>query len=159
MEKEQKIQKTVHYHFNAPIGQYIEHVENNYFGHEQIDQQKMFPQLPSKEDMIKAVTETMAKGLWWSSRSWAVVYRVYQMKGYMNSFAQFEREVKEWGIDTNFECSYFALQKPISSGIYSGMPDQWEEQGAQKQAVKLAYALLEILDNKTEDSQIEKKIS
>jgi hypothetical protein len=148
MENEQKIQKIVHYHFNAPIGHYIERIENNYFGHEPIDQQKLFPQLPSQEQMKEAVTATMTQGLWWSSRSWAVVYRVYQMKGYVSSFAQFEREVKEWGIDTSYECNYDAIQKPISMGIYSGLPEHWEQQGAQKQAVKLANTLLEILDKK-----------
>jgi hypothetical protein len=159
MENEQKIQKTVHYHFNAPIGQYIEHVENNYFGNDPIDQQKAFPQLPSEEQMKQAVTKTMLQGLWWSSRSWAVVYRVYQMKGYMHSFAHFVREVKDWEIDTGYECNYDAIQKPISTGVYSGMPDNWEAQGAQKQAVKLALALLEILDNQSEESKISKKIS
>ena len=159
MENEQKIQKTVHYHFNAPIGQYIEHVENNYFGNEPIDQQKAFPQLPSEEQMKQAVTKTMLQGLWWSSRSWAVVYRVYQMKGYMHSFAHFAREVKDWEIDTGYECNYDAIQKPISTGVYSGMPDKWEENGAQKQAVKLASSLLEILDNQSEESKISKKIS
>ena len=74
MNNEQKIQKIVHYHFNAPIGQYIEHVENNYFGNDPIDQQKAFPQLPSEEQMKQAVTKTMLQGLWWSSRSWAVLY-------------------------------------------------------------------------------------
>ena len=159
MKDEQKIQKIVHYHFNAPIGQYIEHIENNYAGNAPIDQQKMFPQLPSQEEMKQAVMETMTQGLWWSSRSWAVVYRVYQMKGYMNSFANFAREAKEWGIDTGYECNYDAIQKPISTGVYSGMPDNWEAQGAQKQAVKLALALLEILDNKLETPKIAKKIS
>ena len=159
MENEQKVQKIVHYHFNAPIGQYIEHIENNYVGNAPIDQQKMFPQLPSKEEMKQAVMETMTQGLWWSSRSWAVVYRVYQMKGYMNGFTQFAREVQEWEIETDYECNYDAIQKPISSGMYSGMPDQWEAQGAQKQAVKLAQTLLEILENRLEESKIEKKIS
>ena len=159
MENEQKIQKTVHYHFNAPIGQYIEHVENNYFGNDPIDQQKAFPQLPSEEQMKQAVTKTMSQGLWWSSRSWAVVYRVYQMKGYMHSFAHFAREVKDWEIDTGYECNYDAIQKPISTGVYSGMPDKWEENGAQKQAVKLASSLLEILDNQSEESKISKRIS
>lgn len=159
MENEQKIQKTVHYHFNAPIGQYIEHVENNYFGNDPIDQQKAFPQLPSEEQMKQAVTTTMLQGLWWSNRAWAVVYRVYQMKGYMKGYTQFAREVKGWEMNKDFECNYDAIQKPISSGVFSGMPDQWEEQGAQKQAVKLAYALLEYLDNKIEDSKLSKKIS
>ena len=159
MKDEQKIQKIVHYHFNAPIGQYIEHIENNYAGNAPIDQQKMFPQLPSQERMKKAIMETMSQGLWWSSRSWAVVYRVYQMKGYMHSFAHFAREVKDWEIDTGYECNYDAIQKPISTGVYSGMPDKWEENGAQKQAVKLASSLLEILDNQSEESKISKRIS
>ena len=99
--------------------------------------------------MSEAVVETVKQGLWWSSRSWAVVYRVYQMKGYMNGFTQFVREVESWKVKTGFDCNYDAIQKPVSSGIYAGTPDRWEANGAQKQAVKLAKSLLEILDKNT----------
>lgn len=33
--------------------------------------------IPPPEKMAKAVEHTMAKGYWWASTSWAVVYRVY----------------------------------------------------------------------------------
>ena len=102
--------------------------------------------LPSKEQMCAAITETVKQGLWWSSRSWAVVYRVYQMKGYLSGFTQFVREASTWPVKTGFECNYDALQKPISSGVLTGNPERWEAQGGPRQAVKLAVALMEILD-------------
>lgn len=145
-EKKPKNQKHVTYNFNAPIGQFIEHVEAIYNGNGNNNQQNLFPQLPAPEQMKQAVEATVGQGYWWSSRAWAVVYRVYQMKGYMKGYTQFAREVNEWGIKTGFECNYDAVQKPIATGMFSGMPDKWIEQGAQGQAVKLAYALIQELD-------------
>ena len=104
--------------------------------------------LPTKEEMQKAIAETVKRGLWWSSRSWAVVYRVYQMKGYMNGFTQFAREVKTWSVKTGFECNYDAIQKPITKGVLAGNPEEWVAKGAQKQAVNLANALLDLLNKK-----------
>ena len=104
-------------------------------------------EIPSREAMIAAVLATAQQGYWWSSRSWAVVYRVYQMKGYMANVSQFVREVREWKVKTGYECSYDAVQKPLASGIFVGNPDKWEAQGAQGQAAKLAEALLKELAN------------
>ena len=101
--------------------------------------------LPSKEQMCDAINETVKQGLWWSSRSWAVVYRVYQMKGYLSGFSQFVREISTWPVKTGFECNYDALQKPISSGVLTGNPEKWEAQGAPRQAVKLAQFLIDFL--------------
>lgn len=102
--------------------------------------------MPTKEQMCAAINETVKQGLWWSNRSWAVVYRVYQMKGYMKGFSQFVREVETWDVKMAFECNYDALQKPISGGTLLGSPDKWEAQGAPPQAVKLAQALIAILE-------------
>jgi len=102
-------------------------------------------QLPSREQMKWAVENTAQNGYWWSSRSWAVVYRVYQMKGYMAGISQFVREAKDWEVKTGFDCNYDAVQKPLAKGLLSGSPDKWVAQGAQGQAVKLAEALLEEL--------------
>ena len=144
--------------FYGPIGQYIEHVEQINFGMDKDGnfrfgdakgedvQKKLFPDLPTKEEMCKAIAETVTRGLWWSSRSWAVVFRVYQMKGYMSGFTQFVREVNTWPVETGYKCNYDALQKPITSGVLSGNPDGWAANGAQQQAVKLAHALLDLLD-------------
>ena len=111
------------------------------------------PEVLSEKEMKRAVENSASKGYWWSSRSWAVVYRVYQMKGYMASISQFVREVQDWEVQTGFECNYFAVQKPISSGMLSGLPDKWVKQGAQGQAVKLANTLLEELGNISCDSK------
>ena len=96
--------------------------------------------------MCAAIIETVKQGLWWSNRSWAVVYRVYQMKGYLNGFSQFVREVSTWPVKTGFECNYDALQKPISGGMFSGSPEKWEANGAPRQAVNLAKALMVLLE-------------
>lgn len=162
MDKEKKSEIHITNNFNAPIGQHIDHVDvinfrmdgegGIHFGDASSEAVKkaFFPDLPTKEEMQHAVVETVKMGLWWSSRSWAVVYRVWQMKGYMNGFTQFAREVNTWPIKTGFECNYDAVQKPISSGMLVGRPEQWEANGAHKQAVKLAFALLDYLDKTQE---------
>lgn len=147
MKNEEQSPKIISYNFNAPIGNFFEHVDAVYIGDSPSEQQKLFPQLPSTEQMQKAVEATVAQGYWWASRAWAVVYRVWQMKGYMKSYAEFAREVGEWGLKTGFDCSYDAIQKPIASGVFSGMPEKWISQGATGQAVKLAEALLNELNN------------
>ena len=101
--------------------------------------------MPTKEQMCAAITESVKLGMWWSSRSWAVVYRVYQIKGYMNGFTGFVREVNEWSVKTGFECNYDAVQKPIASGVLTGNPEKWEAQGGSRQAVKLAQFLIDFL--------------
>lgn len=146
--------------FYAPIGQYIEHVEHNHFGmcgdgsfqfgdaKTEDVQRKLFPELPTKEEMCRAVSETHRQGYWWSNRSWAVVYRVYQMKGYMKGISEFVREVGQWPVTTSFVCNYDAVQKPIAEGLLIGPVEKWEMNGAHKQNIKLAYSLLEILEKK-----------
>ena len=104
------------------------------------------PMIPTKEEMMMAVKETVTQGMWWSNRSWSVVYRVYQIKGYMGGFSQFIAEAKSWQIDTGFELNYDAVQKPITSGKLIGSVDEWEANGASKQAVVLAYAIIAELE-------------
>ena len=104
-------------------------------------------EVPTKDHMIQAIKATVKQGMWWSSRSWAVVYRVYQMKGYVRNYTIFVNEVKSWKVETGFECTYDAIQKPIACGMYVGNPEKWENNGASKQAVKFAYALMEELES------------
>jgi hypothetical protein len=101
--------------------------------------------MPSQEQFVRAVEATAQRGMWWSSRSWAVAYRVYQMLGYPSSISQFIRDAVKWRINTGFECSYDAVQKPIAQGLLMGDTDKWEINGAKKQAVILGDALLEEL--------------
>lgn len=148
-----KYHKVVQNNFNAPINHYYEYIENNYSGNAPQGEEEPFPQLPTSEQMKQAVQATIHQGYWWASRAWAIVYRVYQMKGYMNSIAQFVREVNDWELNTGFECTYDAAQKPIAQGLFSGLPDKWVEHGAQGQAVKLANALLKELDKNDDSSE------
>jgi len=99
------------------------------------------------EEVKQAVKSTIRQGLWWSSRSWSVVYRICQIKGYMNGFSQFARDVNSWGIDWEFNCNYDAIQKPTCKGFLSGNPDTWVAKGAPQQFEKLGSALLLELDN------------
>ena len=128
-----RVQNTIY----APIRQYLEHVEHNHFGMngdgsfqfgnakgEEV-QRKLFPDLPTQEEMCEAVRETHRQGYWWSNRSWAVVYRVYQMKGYMKGFSDFVREVEQWPVKVSFACKYDAVQKPIAEGLLIGSLDKW----------------------------------
>jgi hypothetical protein len=148
-KKDQKVKyhKVVQNNFNAPIYHYYEYIENNYCGNTPQGQGEAFPLLPSSDQLKQAVTATMEQGYWWASRAWAVVFRVYQMKGYNGSISEFVREVESWNLKLDPECNYDAVQKPIASGVLSGLPERWKAQGAQGQAVKLAEALLEELDN------------
>lgn len=102
--------------------------------------------VPTSQQMQQAVAATVKNGMWWSSRCWAVVYRVYQIKGYVHNYTYFINEVKSWKVKTGYDCNYDAIQKPMVSGIYVGNPERWEKNGAQKQAVRLADALMEELD-------------
>ena len=144
-----KYHKVVQNNFYAPINHYYEYIENNYAGNAPQGEEEPFPQLPTTGQMKQAVEATVTQGYWWASRAWAVVYRVWQMKGYMKSYADFAREVGEWGLKTGFECTYDAIQKPIAQGMFSGLPDKWTSQGAPGQAVKLAEALLDELNKLT----------
>lgn len=102
-------------------------------------------ELPTKEKMCQAVKTTVKEGLWWSNRSWAVVYRAYQIKGYKGGYSNFLSEAKSWELKTGYKLNYDAIQKPISKGLFHGEPSRWEENGAPKPAVILANRLLELL--------------
>ena len=49
-------------------------------------------QHPVPEAVIRAIEKTASDGLWFASTSWAVVYRVCQIKGYKKGFSQFGEE-------------------------------------------------------------------
>ena len=129
--------------FYGPVGQYIAHVEHNHFGmtpdgefmqitdDESGTGRKPFPELPSQEEMCQAV-----------------VYRVWQMKGYMGSIKKFVGEVQLWQLDTDFVCNYDAVQKPIAEGKMIGSVERWEANGAAEQNILLAKTLLELLEHK-----------
>lgn len=105
-------------------------------------------QRPVPEAVIRAIEKTASDGLWFASTSWAVVYRVCQIKGYKKGFSQFVRDVSTWPFTVKlpYECNFDAIQKPMTSGKLDGMPDSWGSQGAHEQMVKLGKALMEELD-------------
>ena len=146
-EEEQPKKGTITNNFYGPVGQVINNYDHKADG--ECSQSDCFPDLPTREEMIRAIKESVKQGLWWSNRSWAVVYRVWQMKGYMRGFTQFANEVNDWGLDIGFDCNYDAVQKPITSGALVGNPDIWIANGAQPQAVNLANALLELLSSES----------
>ena len=51
-----------------------------------------YTQHPAPEAVVRAIEKTAHKGLWFASTSWAVVYRVCQIKGYKKGFSQFGEE-------------------------------------------------------------------
>ena len=103
---------------------------------------------PSPEAMARAVERTMAQGYWWASTAWAVVYRVYQMKGYSSGIRQFVREVEEWPWQKKpiFPCNYDSVQKPIVGGKLMRTIDKWKDDGAMEQMQKLGQALFDLLN-------------
>ena len=82
----------------ASGGQHVETIQsqNIYTYKRQDASEKPTSVTPPPEAMARAVERTMAQGYWWASTAWAVVYRVYQMKGYTGGIRQFVREVEEW---------------------------------------------------------------
>ena len=146
-EEEQPKKGTITNNFYGPVGQVINNYDHK--ADSECSQSDCFPDLPKKEEMIRAIKESVKQGLWWSNRSWAVVYIVWQMKGYMRGFTQFANEVNDWGLDIGFDCNYDAVQKPITSGALVGNPDIWIANGAQPQAVNLANAVLELLSSES----------
>ena len=100
--------------------------------------------VPMIQAMARATEQTVAQGYWWASTAWAVVYRVYQMKGYTGGISQFVREVEEWPWQRKpeYECTYDAVCKPIRSGKLTGTPDGWVRNGASSQYANLGQELL-----------------
>ena len=133
--------------FNAPVGQYIEH----YYSHHEknVTDACHFMEKPLTEQLHRAVERTMQEGYWWANTGWAVVYRVYQMKGYNNSISQFVREVGvwEWNIDLKHPCTYDCIQKPISTGKLIGSVERWKENGAKEYAIVLGNMLISLLES------------
>ena len=103
---------------------------------------------PPPEAMARAVERTMAQGYWWASTAWAVVYRIYQMKGYTGGIRQFVREVEEWPWQKAlaFPCTYDSVQKPIVGGKLMRTIDKWKDDGAMEQMQKLGQALFDLLN-------------
>ena len=109
-------------------------------------------QQPDPEAVVRAIEKTAGRGLWYASTSWAVVYRVCQIKGYKKGFSQFVRDVSTWPFTVKlpYECNFDAIQKPMTSGKLDGMPEHWRNNGAHEQMVKLGKALLEELGKEGE---------
>ena len=133
----------------ASGGQHVETIQsqNIYTNKRQSVSEEPNSVTPPPEAMARAVERTMAQGYWWASTAWAVVYRIYQMRGYTGGIRQFVREVKEWPFSgrLNYECNYDAVCKPIRSGRLAGTPDGWIKNGATAQYAILGTALLKVL--------------
>ena len=104
--------------------------------------------MPSKEQLTRAVEATVKAGLWWGNTSWSVVFRVMQMMGYNGKVSQFVNYVAEWPLSKAFpyKCYDDAISKPLRKGTMIRDLDMWEQDGAQKKAVLLALALKKELE-------------
>ena len=133
----------------ASGGQHVETIQsqNIYTYKRQSASEEPTSVTPPPEAMARAVERTMAQGYWWASTAWAVVYRIYQMKGYTGGIRQFVREVEGWPFSCRltYECNYDAVCKPIRSGRLAGTPDGWIKNGATAQYAILGTALLKEL--------------
>ena len=133
----------------ASGGQHIETIQsqNIYTYKRQSASEETTSVTPPPKAMARAVEQTMAQGYWWASTAWAVVYRVYQMKGYTGGIRQFVREVEEWPFTMHirYDCNDDAVGKPIRTGKISRSLDKWAEDGASSQFIILGKALMESL--------------
>lgn len=134
----------------ASGGQHVDTIQsqNIYTYKRQNANEKQTSVTPPPEAMAGAVEQTMAQGFWWASTAWAVVYRVYQMKGYTGCIRQFVREVEEWPWQKKpiFPCNYDSVQKPIVGGKLMRTIDKWKDDGAMEQMQKLGHALFDLLN-------------
>jgi len=134
----------------APGGQHVETIQsqNIYTYKRQSASEETTSVIPPPEVMARAVELTMVQGYWWASTAWAVVYRVYQMKGYLGGIRQFVREVEEWPWQKKpiFPCNYDSVQKPIVGGKLMRTIDKWKDDGAMEQMQKLGQALFDLLN-------------
>ena len=136
--------------FNGPVGQHNDHADTVNFSMDKDGAisfqhvRRTGKSIIQPEVMAKALERTMEEGYWWASTAWAVVYRIYQMKGYAGSVSQFVREVEEWPWQKKpeYECNYDAVCKPIRSGKLAGTPDGWVKNGASSQYAILGQKLL-----------------
>ena len=145
--KESKNERKIEIVYVASGGQHVETQINIGAHPNEGSEKETKDNIPPPEAMARAVERTMAQGYWWASTAWAVVYRVYQMKGYTGGIRQFVREVKEWPFSgrLTYECNYDAVCKPIRSGRRAGTPDGWIKNGATAQYAILGTALLKEL--------------
>ena len=134
----------------ASGGQHVDTIQsqNIYTYKRQNTSEETTSVIPPPEVMARAVERTMAQGFWWASTAWAVVYRVYQMKGYSGGIRQFVREVEEWPWQKKpiFLCNYDSVQKPIVGGKLMRTIDKWKDDGAMEQMQKLGQALFDLLN-------------
>ena len=118
----------------ASGGQHVDTIQsqNIYTYKRQKTSEETTSVIPPPEAMARAVERTMAQGYWWASTAWAVVYRVYQMKGYSGGIRQFVREVEEWPWQKKpiFPCNYDSVQKPTVGGKLMRTIDKWKDDGA-----------------------------
>ena len=104
-------------------------------------------EIPPPEAMVWAVEKTIKDGHWWGNVSWSVVYRIYQMKGYLGTVSQFVRDVSRWSFTMHirYDCNDDAVGKPIRTGKISRSLDKWAEDGASSQFIILGEALMKAL--------------
>ena len=144
--KELKNERNIVINIYRPGSQQVGRIVNQYVGTADRDQ-KSENWLPSPNQMARAVEKTMAEGCWWAGTAWAVVYRIYQMRGYGGSISQFVREVEEWPFERRLDygCTYDAVCKPVRGGSLAGGPDEWSRDGCMRQQAILGKRLLEEL--------------
>ena len=138
---------------NIDIGQLSvgDHATLNYYAAEKATpaastkpEQSTTEEEPDATIMCRAVEATMEQGLWWGSTSWAVVFRVAQIKGFKGSEQQFTQWVARWPWTKapTWPCTYIGVNRPVHSGHLTGDVEKWMGNGAQERQVKLAELLL-----------------
>lgn len=163
MKKQAKPQRGgIHNYFYGPVGQFIDYGNHNQFGLQWEDKtvtngaehikdmlRPQGEQQPSREAMSQAVAAAVRDGLWYGNQAWAVVFRAYQLKGYLGGMSEFVREVKTWPTELAATCTYDAVQKPVAKGKMIGPIERWAANGAPRETVALAEAIVATTDKLT----------
>lgn len=147
----EKVQRI--YNFNNTVGQFIEHVDtvnftmdgNGEFHFDNVGEVKR--KLPTPQQMVTAVEQATAAGLWYANTAWAVVFRVYETAGYKGSFSNFVSEAKgwPWSKPLQEEPTDDAVSKPLRDGKMMANISEWEAEGVLKRSRMLAEALMKKL--------------
>ncbi len=109
--------------------------------------------LPTAERMVEACERTLVEGLWWSNTPWSVVYRIYCIKGYKGTIADFIDDVQRWPFKKPFakKCNRYSVEKPLRRAKIMGPIEKWRADGASEREIKLGERLAELLSVEIEE--------
>ena len=124
--------------------------EDEAVGHDESDGRE---RLPTDKQMAIVCEQTLKEGLWWGNTPWSVVYRIYCIKGYKGTIADFIDDVQRWPFKKPFakKCNRYSVEKPLRRAKIMGPIEKWRADGASEREIKLGERLAELLSVEIEE--------